>query len=169
MNGRPRCRRQPPTSKPSIPSNGVRSSTALRVDWRNAAWPRLSADRKKLNPTFLAIVKAGFKAERIDDDDDVSVARDNQILTDEEVGAILQAACEVDQEQGFDGDLYRIVVCLAATGARYAQVRRMRVGDVHPHGTRLHLCLPLERERSESRNALTQGGSGEFDSAAGPA
>ena len=46
----------------------------------NAAWPRLSADRKKLNPTFLAIVRAGFKAERIDDDDDVSVARDNQIL-----------------------------------------------------------------------------------------
>ncbi|MGY8709727.1 hypothetical protein RAD16_28650 [Bradyrhizobium sp. 18BD] len=33
----------------------------------NAAWPRLSADRKKLNPTFLAIVKAGFKAERIDE------------------------------------------------------------------------------------------------------
>jgi hypothetical protein len=56
----------------------------------NAAWPRLSADRKKLNPTFLAIVKAGFKAERIDDDDDVSVARDNQILADEEVGGILQ-------------------------------------------------------------------------------
>ena len=103
----------------------------------NAAWPRLSADRKKLNPTFLAIVKAGFKAERIDDDDDVSVARDNQILRDEEVGAILQAACEVDQEQGFDRDLYRIVVCLAATGARYAQVRRMRVGDVQVPGRRL--------------------------------
>lgn len=45
---------------------------------QNAAWPRLSANRKKLNPTFLAIaLKAGFKAERIDDDDDVSVARDN--------------------------------------------------------------------------------------------
>jgi integrase len=103
----------------------------------NAAWPRLSADRKKLNPTFLAIVKAGFKAERIDDDDDGSVARDNQILTDEEVGGILQAAYEVDQEQGFDGDLYRIVVCLAATGARYAQVRRMRVGDVQVSARRL--------------------------------
>jgi integrase len=103
----------------------------------NAAWSRLSADRKKLNPTFLAIVKAGFKAERIDDDDDGSVARDNQILTDEEVGAILQAACEVDQEQGFDGDLYRIVVCLATTGARYAQVRRMRVGDVQVSARRL--------------------------------
>jgi integrase len=103
----------------------------------NAAWPRLSEDRKALNPMFLAIVKAGFKAERIDDDDVASVARDNQILKDEEVGAILQAACEVDQKQGFDGDLYRIVVCLAATGARYAQVRRMRVGDVQVSARRL--------------------------------
>lgn len=103
----------------------------------NAAWPRLSTDRKKLNPTFLAIVKAGFKAERVDDDDETSVARDNQILTDEQVGAILQAAWEIDQEQGFDGDLYRIVVCLAATGARYAQIRRMRVGDVQVAERRL--------------------------------
>lgn len=103
----------------------------------NAAWPRLSADRKELNPTFLAIVRAGFKAERIDDDDDVSVARDNQILTDEEIGAILQAAFEADQELGFDGDLYRVVVCLAATGARYAQARRMRVGDVQVSARRL--------------------------------
>jgi integrase len=91
----------------------------------------------RANPTFLSIVKAGFKAERIDDDDDVSVARDNQILKDEEVGGILQAACEVDKDQGFEGDLYRIVVCLAATGARYAQVRRMRVGDVQVSARRL--------------------------------
>jgi integrase len=103
----------------------------------NAAWPRLSADRKKLNPTFLAVVKAGFKAERIDDDDDAAVARDNQILTDELVGAILQSAWAIDQEQGFDGDLYRIVVCLAATGARFAQVRRMRVGDLQVAERRL--------------------------------
>ena len=34
MNGRPRCRRQPTTSKPSIPSSGVRSSTVQREDWR---------------------------------------------------------------------------------------------------------------------------------------
>src|SRR5207244_5238535 len=67
----------------------------------NAAWPRLSADRKKLNPTFLAIVKAGFKAERIDDDDDGSVARDNQIRADGEVGCILHAACKADHENGF--------------------------------------------------------------------
>ena len=35
MNGRPRCRRQPTTSKPSIPSSGVRSSTGQRRDWRH--------------------------------------------------------------------------------------------------------------------------------------
>jgi len=38
-----------------------------------------------------------------------------RFFADEEVGTIHQAACEVDQELGFDGDLYRIVVCLAAT------------------------------------------------------
>lgn len=95
----------------------------------NAAWPRLSAEQKKLNPTFLAIVKDGFKAERIDDDDDASTARDNQILTDAQVGNLLRAAAEIDAEQESEGDLYRLVVCLAATGARFAQVRRMRVSN----------------------------------------
>ena len=82
----------------------------------NAAWPRMSAEQKKLNPTFPSILKDGFKAERIDDDDETSVARDNQILTDSQIGTLLRAAREIDGEQGFEGDLYRIVVCLAATG-----------------------------------------------------
>jgi integrase len=103
----------------------------------NAAWHRLSEHQKTLNPTFLAIVKDGFRAERIDDDDETSVARDNQILTDARIGIILRSAREIDNELEFDGDLYRIVVCLAATGARYAQIRRMRVGDVQRADRRL--------------------------------
>lgn len=103
----------------------------------NVAWPRLSAEQKKLNPTFLSIVKDGFKAERIDDDDETSVARDNQILTDAQIGTLIRAAREIDDEQGFEGDLYRIVVCLAATGARFAQVRRMRVSDAQRMEQRL--------------------------------
>lgn len=103
----------------------------------NAAWPRLSAAQKKLNPTFLSIVKDGFKAERIDDDDEISVARDNQILPDAQIGILLRAAREIDGEHGFEGDLYRIVVCLAATGARFAQVRRMRVSDAQRKEQRL--------------------------------
>lgn len=103
----------------------------------NAAWPRLSAEQKKLNPTFLSIVKDGFKAERIDDDDEISVARDNQILPDAQVAILLRAAREIDGEHGFEGDLYRIIVCLAATGARFAQVRRMRVSDAQRKEQRL--------------------------------
>lgn len=103
----------------------------------NGAWPRLSAEQKKLNPTFVAIVKDGFKAERIDDDDDASVARDNQILTDAQVGNLVRAARDIDAEQESGGDLYRLIVCLAATGARFAQVRRMRVGDAQHKEWRL--------------------------------
>lgn len=103
----------------------------------NTAWPRLSAAQKKLNPTFPTVVKDGLKAERLDDDDDASVARDNQILTDAQIGTLLRAAREVDTELEFDGDLFRIIVVLAATGARYAQVRRMRVGDVQRAQRRL--------------------------------
>ena len=103
----------------------------------NAAWPRLTAEQKKLNPTFPSIVKDGFKAERIDDDDEISVARDNQVLTDAQISTLLRAACEIDDEQGFEGDLYRLVVCLAATGARFAQARRMRVSDAQLKEQRL--------------------------------
>ncbi|GLR90546.1 integrase [Bradyrhizobium iriomotense] len=105
----------------------------------NAAWPRLSAEQKKLNPTFPSIVKDGFKAERIDDDDEISVARDNQVLADAQIGTLLRAAREIDDEQGYEGDLHRIVVCLAATGARFAQVRRMRVSDAQREEQRLML------------------------------
>lgn len=103
----------------------------------NAAWPRLSAEQKKLNPTFPSIVKDGFKAERIDDDDETSVARDNQVLADAQIGTLLLAAREIDDEQGYEGDLHRIIVCLAATGARFAQVRRMRVSDAQREEQRL--------------------------------
>ncbi|WP_375778576.1 hypothetical protein ACE103_05285 [Bradyrhizobium sp. ma5] len=73
----------------------------------------------------------------LDDDDESSVARDNQILSDEKVGIVLRSARAIDEKQDFDGGLYRLVVCLAATGARYAQVRRMRVGDAQRAQQRL--------------------------------
>lgn len=50
---------------------------------------------------------------------------------------MLRAAREIDDEQGFEGDLYRVVVCLAVTGARFAQAKRMRVGDAQRDERRL--------------------------------
>jgi len=56
-------------------------------------------------------------------------ARDNQILADDQIRRIVAAALALDEDFG------RLVVLLAATGARCAQVRRMRVGDVQAeHG-----------------------------------
>jgi integrase len=103
----------------------------------NAAFPKLSDEQKMLNPTFLAIVAESLKLERDFDDDEMSIARDNQILTDGQVGVLLRSTGEIDREQEFEGDLYRIVVSLAATGSRYSQVRRMRVGDAQVAQRRL--------------------------------
>ena len=56
-------------------------------------------------------------------------ARDNQILPDDQIRAVVVAALAIDEDCG------RLVVLHAATGARFAQVRRMVVADVQPdHG-----------------------------------
>jgi type IV secretion system protein VirB11 len=51
-------------------------------------------------------------------------ARDNQVLADDDIRRIVTAACALDEDFG------RLVVLLAATGARFAQVSRLRVADV---------------------------------------
>jgi integrase len=56
----------------------------------------------------------------------IARARENQVLPDDEIRAIVAAA------QAIDGDFGRLVLVLAATGARFAQVQRLRVGDVQP-------------------------------------
>lgn len=67
------------------------------------------------------------------DESPVQVARDNQILTDDQVRRLIQAAGENDD----DGDLFRMVIVLCATGARFSQVARIRVGDVQASESRI--------------------------------
>ena len=55
------------------------------------------------------------------------VAREAQVLPDSDVRAIISAAWEVDTGSEWGGDLARIVLVLAATGARFSQVIRMTV------------------------------------------
>jgi integrase len=95
----------------------------------NAAWGHLSAQQRELNPTLPSVIKDGLKSERIDDDA-ASVARENQILTDAQIAVVIGVAREIDAEQGWGGDLFRLITVLAATGARYSQVARLKVGDV---------------------------------------
>jgi integrase len=65
------------------------------------------------------------------------VAREAQVLPDPDTRALISAAWEVDAEGDWGGDLARLVVVLAATGARFSQVMRVTVGDVQPAQKRL--------------------------------
>jgi integrase len=53
-----------------------------------------------------------------------------QVLRDADVRRIIDAAAVVDSDEGWEGDILRLVAVLAATGARYSQVIRMAVADV---------------------------------------
>lgn len=72
------------------------------------------------------------------------VARDKQALSDADVRRIIEAAVAVDTRDEWEGDLSRLVIVLAATGARFSQVCRMAVGDVQTSQTRL--MVPVSRK-----------------------
>lgn len=82
--------------------------------------------RRVLPSDFPMTVKFGLKAEENYWEHGESRARDNQILDDEQVRKIIRLSIAQDQ----DGDFALIVIMLAATGARFCQLRRMRVCDV---------------------------------------
>jgi len=67
-------------------------------------------------------------------------ARDNQILDDERIRDIVGAAAAYDR----DGDVGRMVLLLAATGARFSQLARLTVGDVQ--ADRQRIFVPLSRK-----------------------
>jgi integrase len=67
-------------------------------------------------------------------------ARENQILEDDAIRAIVAAAAPFDS----DGDVGRMVLLLAATGARFSQLQRLTVGDVQ--ADRQRIFIPLSRK-----------------------
>jgi integrase len=82
--------------------------------------------RRVLPADFPMTVKIGLKSEENYWENGESRARDNQILDDEQVRKILKLAIRRDK----DGDFALLVILLAATGARFCQLRRMKVCDV---------------------------------------
>lgn len=110
------------------------------------------ADRREsLPPALPGIIRHGLRA--LQRDDRQPIARDNQILSDSEVARILRAAREVDREFGWDGDLFRVVLVLAATGARFSQVARMQVGDCQTGAGRL--MVPVSRKGRGKAGSIT--------------
>jgi integrase len=71
-------------------------------------------------------------------------ARQFQILPDADVRRLVAAAWELDAADEWGGALARLVLVLAATGARFSQVTRMRVADVQARERRL--MVPVSRK-----------------------
>jgi integrase len=76
--------------------------------------------------------------------------RDAQILPTADIVRLVRAALEVDAEGDWGGDLARLVIVLAATGARFSQVRRQHVGDVVPAQNRI--MVPPSRKGNEDKD-----------------
>ena len=75
-----------------------------------------------------------------------SKSRENQILADAEIRKIVAAALEVDQDFG------RMVAILAATGARFAQLRRMTVGDALLECGRLMIPQSFKGKKKDNQH-----------------
>lgn len=106
-----------------------------------------------LPATFPATVKDGLKVkkrERGAGNAEV-VARADQILPIADVRRIVAAARQIDAEGQWQGDLFRLVLLLAATGARFSQVAAMRVADVQFEQRRL--MVPVSDKGSETKQA----------------
>jgi integrase len=76
----------------------------------------------------------------------VENGREPQILTTPDVRRLVDAALQIDEEQGWGGDLARMVLILAASGARFSQVARLRVADLQIAERRL--MVPSSRKGS---------------------
>ena len=123
------------------PATRQRTASDLRAALNRAA--RLYRDR--LPAELTGIVKHGLRS----NGEPVSVARNYAILADDDVRRIIQAAKEVDAEDGWDGSLFRIVLTLAATGGRFSQAIRMTVADMQ--GDRRRLMIPASRKGSNGK------------------
>jgi integrase len=106
--------------------------------------------RRVLPGDFPMTVKVGLKPEENYWENGESRARDNQILDDEQVREIIRISISRDK----DGDFALLVILLAATGARFSQLRRMRVCDVQPEHSRI--LVPSSFKGKGKAPALTK-------------
>ncbi len=106
---------------------------------------------KRLPASYLTMVKIGLKV----DEAEPAAARDGAALPDADIRRIIDATKSIDEAEGWSGDLFRMVVVLAATGARFSQVRRLQVGDVQPD--QMRVMVPTSRKGRGQKRATHVG------------
>jgi len=92
--------------------------------------------RKKLPAAFTRNIQEGLKVEAAE----ASEAR-RQVLPVADIKRILVATRSIDEKQAWNGDLFRLIAVMAATGARMSQLIRMTVHDVQH--TEKRLLIPV--------------------------
>lgn len=140
-------------------AKGLAAATIKRTvnDLRAACNEAGRLHKAKLPDRFPLEIQEGFAISTIDR---VSIAtRPNIILRDEEVRNLIVAAREIDAAHAWEGDLLRLVIALAATGARFSQICRCQVADLHVDTKRL--MVPVSRKgrgiKSKSHIAVALG------------
>jgi integrase len=129
--------------KTALGREGVLSdSTIQRIvgDFKAALNAAHGANRKRLPPELALVIRHGLKAPEAK----AAVARQAQVLPDADVRRILGAAAEIDREANWSGDLLRLILVMAATGARFSQVIRLTVADVQV--TQGRLMMPVSHK-----------------------
>lgn len=118
------------------------SLNRLLNDLRAALNAEALKHRRELPANVFQEIKIGTKAVEA-----VSNAR-RQLLSDEQVRAVVEAAFEVDES----GDFGRLTALLAATGARHSQAAALDVVDLQPALSRAMRPRTI-RERAEAAQA----------------
>jgi integrase len=112
-----------------LPRRKPSSMQRVVNDLKAALNAGFAANRRLLPADLPTVIKFGLKVDATEML--TAQARDNQILTDDQVRRVVMAALAIDPDFGM------LVVLLAATGARFSQLARMTVRDVQWEQSRL--------------------------------
>nr|WP_283938302.1 tyrosine-type recombinase/integrase [Sphingomonas brevis] len=122
---------------------GWRSKLSVAPATRQRVTNDLKAALNEAAPSaaLKLVIKEGLASPKGESHEPAEEAADaSKLLTDDETRKLLKAIHDSDP----DGDLYRLSLLMAATGARFAQLRRLTVGDVQ--AARLRIMVPASRK-----------------------
>lgn len=127
-------------------------TTVRRIsnDFRAALNTARREHRSQLPSNLAGEIKDGFEITA--DDPPASSERPNIILTEDQLRALLKAAKKIDNEDNWEGDLYHLVLGLAATGARFSQLAKLPVEWFQEKFKRL--LVPSSRKGRSKRERL---------------
>ena len=116
----------------------------LLNDLRAALNAAATEYRRQLPAGIFAEIKAGLKALPLAEE-----AR-QQILSDSQIRDVIAAARELDA----DGDFSRLVLLAAATGARFSQLAKLKVGSVQAEQLRIMVPVSAKGRGSKARSVI---------------